>query len=266
MTVNEGGYLMNNYALITGASSGIGAELAKIFARNGHNLILVARNIEHLNALSNHLTKMYHIDVMVITSDLSDINSAKRLYDQIKSNNVCVDYLVNNAGYCVTGNYTDVDFYDIQGMLNTNIISLAALTSYCVRDMKSRGKGRIMNVGSTGSFAPCPTIAAYCASKAFVLSFSDAIAEELSGSEVTVTTLCPGPTKTSFAERANLTDVKLFKSGAMTADIVAAKGYNAMMKGKRVIVTGIQNKLLVLSTRFSPRKMVAKIGGFMLGK
>jgi hypothetical protein len=257
---------MNKTVLITGASSGIGAELAKEFAARGYNLVLVARTADRLNSLALELHSRYRVSTKVIVSDLSDRDSANIIYRELRKENTAVDILVNNAGFNVYGAFVDTDLEKELQMIQVMVTSLTHLTKLFVKDMIAKGSGRILNIGSTGSFVPGPFDAVYQASKAYILSFSEAINEELRGTGVTVTALCPGVTETEFAKRANMTGTRLFKGKAMSAASVARIGFRAVMKGKRSVVAGFMNKVLVLSIRFSPKGMLLRFARYLLSE
>ncbi len=255
---------MKETALITGASSGIGWELAKLFAKDGYNLVITARREEKLKQLADEL-KSYNVNCEIIVKDLSDPTAPKELFDEIRKKGIHIDVLVNNAGFGIGTKFIDSDPVNELAMLQTNIIALTALTRYAILEMKKKGKGKILNLGSTGSFSPCPNSAVYCATKAYVLSLSEAIAEELKGTGITVTTLCPGPTATGFAATAGVTEVKSFNSpGVMQPSAVAKIGYEALMKGKTLAIAGLQNKLMIQSIRVSPRKLAVKVAGYIM--
>ncbi len=246
-------------ALVTGASSGIGYELAKRFARNGHNLVLVARDRVRLESLAAALRRDHAVEVLVITQDLALASSPEAVYREVRERGIRVAYLVNNAGFGMNDAFLDMPLQTILGMIQVNIGSLTHLTKLFLPDMVDRKFGRVLNVASTAAYTPGPFLAVYFASKAYVLSFSEAMAEEMKGTGVTVTALCPGPTQTEFAERAGMTHAALFRFGAMTAHDVAATGYRAMMAGRASIISGLANRALVSSIRFFPRAWVTKI-------
>lgn len=253
-------------ALITGASSGIGAEFARILARQGCDLVLVARNKERLDALAEELGRNFGATSLVLAKDLSVRGAVEEIYSDLENKRVGIDILINNAGFGVYGPFLETKLTEEMEMLQVNIVSLTMLTKLFMRDMVSRGFGKILNIGSTGSFSPTPLSSVYCASKAYVLSFSEAIAEELTGTGVTVTTLCPGPTATGFAQRAQMAETKIFQQGTMTAKEVALTGYNAMMSGRPTVVAGMFNKIMVFSIRLSPRYVVTKMAKFLMSK
>jgi short-subunit dehydrogenase len=251
-------------ALITGASSGIGLALAHVMARNGHNLVLAARNEQKLNQLAAELQQEFGITAKVIPIDLSVSNSAQDLFDALQSG-IRISLLVNNAGFDVYGNFYETDLAEELRMIQVNLVTLTQLTKLILPGMIMQHYGRILNLGSIGSFAPGPLNAVYSATKAYVLSFSEAIGEELQGSGVTVTALCPGATKTQFHSRASLENIRLLRFSYMEAASVAEIGYRAMMAGKRVVVPGLTNRLQVLFTRLLPRRLVARMAKSMMG-
>jgi len=247
-------------AMITGASSGIGLELAKIHAANGDNLVLIARSTDKLAALKTDILSKHKIQILLIEKDLSKTEAAQEVYDSVKSNGIAVDYLINNAGFGDYGLFAETNWEKELQMVNLNIITLLHLSKLFVKDMIERKSGKIMNVASTAAFAPGPFMAVYFASKAFVLHFSEAINEELKPHCISVTALCPGPTESGFQEVAAMQDSKLVKGKKLpSSEIVARYGYDAMMKGKAVAIHGLMNKILANSVRFTPRWLVVKI-------
>ncbi|GBD87949.1 D-beta-hydroxybutyrate dehydrogenase [bacterium BMS3Abin03] len=246
----------NKTALITGASSGIGYELAKIFAKDGYNLVLVARNEQKLNQLKSELSGKHNITVKVLPKDLSKPHAAEEIFNEVKNESISIDVLVNNAGFGIFNDYWNTDYKKEQEMLQVNIMSLARLTNLFAKDMIKRGDGKILNVASTAAFQPGPMMAGYYASKSFVLSYSQAINFELKKRGVQVSTLCPGPTITEFQTRAGMGNINLFKKSlTMTAEQVAKIGYKGLMKGKPVIIAGITNKIGAMSSKWSPAKI-----------
>lgn len=241
--------------LITGASGGIGLELAKIFATRGYNIIIVARSADKLHALAADLVHT-GADVKVIGLDLSVPHAAQSLYSRLKQDGLHVDILINNAGFGLYGEFADTSWEKECQMLNLNIIALTELTKLYVQDMKHQQYGRILNVASVAAFMPGPYMAVYFASKAYVLSFSEALAAELKGTGVTVTALCPGPTRTGFETTANANESGLFeKMPQANALDVAEYAYKALMKGKKVAVQGWFNKVNVLLVRLLPKRL-----------
>ncbi|MBZ5609654.1 MAG: SDR family oxidoreductase [Acidobacteriia bacterium] len=240
-------------ALITGASTGIGLELARVFAREGYALILVARNQKRLEQIAAELKPA---SVQVIAKDLSLPDAPQEIH-RIAPN---VDVLVNNAGFGVYGKFTGTSLSEELNMMQLNITVPVILTKLYLAGMLARRSGRILNVASTAAFQPGPLMSIYYATKAFLLSFSEAIGNELEGSGVTVTALCPGPTATEFQERSKIQNAALVKDRKiMDARTVAEAGYRALMAGKPVVIPGVMNKLLAQSIRVSPRSMVTKI-------
>lgn len=232
---------MKETVLITGASSGIGYELAKVFASHKYNLILVARSAKKLNELAELLRNQYDIKVDVIVHDLSQVGASKKVFDEVQSLQITVDVLVNNAGVGNVGFFHETELNKDAEMIRLNITALTEMTKLFSREMVKRKKGKILNVGSTGSFAPGPYIAVYYATKAYVLSFSKAIAKELKAYGVKVAALCPGAVRTNFCKTAGKRDMP----GAMEASVVAKFAYEGLLKNKEVIVPGVQNKILI---------------------
>jgi short-subunit dehydrogenase len=243
-------------ALITGASSGIGLELSKLFAKDGYNLVLVARSAQKLESLASELKQAHGVDVTVLPADLSKVGAARQVFQAVQSRNIRIDVLVNNAGYGIHEPLCETCLDDTLRMIQLNVGALTELTGLFLTGMKTRKSGRILNVGSTGSFAPAPYMAAYAATKAYVLSFTEGLAEELHGSGVTATALCPGVTPTGFQERAQVGNMPLTRYGVVSAEKVAAAGYKALMRGRRVVVPGLANRLLVFSTRITPHSLL----------
>src|SRR6266404_3016957 len=247
-------------ALITGASGGIGYELAKLFAKGGHNLVLVARSGPKLAQVADELQRHFGITVKPVSLDLADPAAPQLLFDQLQREGIAVDILVNNAGYGKLGGFAEVPVEESLGQIQLNLAALTYLTKLFLGPMLERRSGKIMNVASTAGFQPGPRMAVYYATKAYVISFSEALANELNGSGVTVTCLCPGGTDTKFQKRAGTEDTLLFrKGGTMTAKAVAQDGYRALMKGKPLVISGLKNWLLAESLRISPRRVVTAI-------
>jgi short-subunit dehydrogenase len=250
---------MKQTALITGASSGIGYELSKLFARNGYDLVLIARGEEKLRSVADELANQYKVKTVAIAKDLSLASAAAEMYDRIMSEGIAVDVLVNNAGFATFGPFAEADVQAEMNIVQVNITALTQLTRLFLPGMLQRGKGKILNVASTAGFQPGPLMAVYYATKAYVISFSEAIANELRDTEVTVTALCPGPTRTGFQKRANMEDSKLSQGVIMDAATVAKAGYAGLMKGKTIVVPGFKNKFLAFTIRISPRSMVTNV-------
>ena len=251
---------MGKTALITGSSNGIGYELARVHAEKGDDLVLVARNKCKLDELKKELEETYKIKVYTIGKDLSLQGSAKEVYDELKQQKIVVDYLENNAGFGDFGLFAESDWKKQEQMINLNVTTLAHFTRLFLPDMINRKSGKILNVASTASFQPGPTMSVYFATKAFVLSFSEAINNEVAEHGITVTALCPGGTKSGFQAAASMKDASLFeKNNFPTSREVAEYGYLAMMKGKAVAIHGLKNTILANSVRFAPRSMVVKM-------
>lgn len=251
-------------ALITGASSGIGYELSKIFARENYNLVLVARNLEKLNELSKELKTKNGIAIKNIRADLSLPASALEIYNQVRSESININVLVNNSGFGLYGSFAKTNLATETNMIQVNVTALVQLSKLFLIDMVKRGEGKILNVASTAAFQPGPFMSIYFATKAFVLHFSEAIAAELEGSGVTVSVLCPGPTKTNFSKIAGSDHARMFKI-SMDAQTVAEVGYKGLMKGKRIIIPGLQNKITAQSSRFGSRYLVTKVAKILIG-
>jgi short-subunit dehydrogenase len=252
--------------LITGASGGIGYELAKLFARDHHNLVLVARSVERLSEVATELNQ-FGVTVKTVLLDLAAPPASKFLFDQLKRDNIPVDILINNAGFGAFGEFADMPEEEILGQIQLNVTALTHLTKLFLVPMLARRRGMIMNVASTAAFQPGPLMAVYYATKAYVLSFSEALANELRGSGVTMTCFCPGATNTGFAKRAGNESSRLFKQmGGMNAEAVARDGYRGLMKGKTVVISGTHNWLVAESVRFAPRKMVTAVSRWIAEK
>lgn len=254
-------------ALVTGASSGIGAALARELANHGHDLAITARRAPELEALAAELGAV-GAATTVMPKDLGVPGAARDLTAEIAARGLVVDVLVNNAGFGDVGSFVYEDPDRIDAMLGLNVAALTALTRAIVPGMVSRRRGRVMLVSSTAAFQPGPNMAVYCASKAYVLSFGEAIARELRGTGVTVTTLCPGATHSGFAEAARAECLPLFQSSfvpRMSSAQVASAGYRALMRGKPVLITGVVNKLVAFSGKVFPRAMVFPVARLLLG-
>ncbi|HEX8815206.1 MAG TPA: SDR family oxidoreductase [Terriglobales bacterium] len=253
--------------LITGASGGIGYELAKLFAADHHNLVLVARSGDKLTQLADELQHQHGISARVISLDLTALEAPQFLFDRLQREAIAIDILVNNAGYGILGDFAQIPIAEDLGQIQLNITALTQLTKLFLGPMLTRRQGRILNVASTAAFQPGPMMAVYYASKAYVLSFSEALANELSGTGVTVTCLCPGPTDTGFQGRAGTDKTVLFaKVPAADAASVARDGYRALMSGKTLVISGLFNRLLAESIRFAPRKLATAISRKVLEK
>lgn len=246
-------------ALITGASSGIGYELAKVFAAEGHDVALVARTKAALEELAEELSKEHSIDAWSFQVDLSDPAASGMIKDALDKRSLNVDFLVNNAGMGARGTFSELDLNLQLEILQVNMTSLTHLTRLLLPGMVGRKRGRVLNVASTAAFVPGPLMAVYYASKAYVLSLSVALAEELKGTGVTVTALCPGPTRTGFVKKSGTQDTRLFKGGGvMEPSEVALAGYRGMMEGREVVIPGLRNRFLAAGSRLVPRGMAAR--------
>jgi short-subunit dehydrogenase len=245
-------------ALITGASSGIGLDLARVMARD-FDLILSARSQAKLEQTAGELQQQHGNHVHVIPADLARQEGPEQLFSEIKRRGLRVDALVNNAGFGGYGAFADAGLQTELEMIQLNITSLTHLTKLALPGMLERKHGRVMNVASTAGFLPGPLMAVYFATKAYVVSFSEAIANELKDRGITVTCLCPGATETGFAKRADMEGSRLFKMGTMSSSDVARAAYRAMMRGKTLAITGARNWLMVESVRLTPRKMATAI-------
>lgn len=249
-------------ALITGASSGIGYELAMYHAQLGGNLVLVARSEHQLGLLKGKVEDQYGVKAIVIPLDLSVENAAKRLWDEVTTNGVRVDYLINNAGVGDNNDFAEAEIGKLQQMIQLNITSLMDFCHYFIQDRARNNKGgKILNVASTAAFQGVPYMSVYAASKAFVLSFTEGIAEELRDKNITATALCPGPTKTGFAVSSNMATRAANFPLLPSAKNVAKYGYDKMIKGETVAVHGFLNRMGVNSTRMFNRSVSAKVAG-----
>jgi short-subunit dehydrogenase len=258
---------MSQAALVTGASGGIGYELAKLFAHDHYNLILVARSGSKLAQFADELQRQFGVSVKAIPLDLAAPPALQFLFDQLQREDVAVDILVNNAAYGKFGEFADILLEETLGQIQLNVTALTHLTKLFLAPMLERRTGKIMNVASTAGFQPGPLMAVYYATKAYVISFSEALANELKGSGVTVTCFCPGATETGFAKRADTESSRLFKQmGPMDAKTVAQHGYRGLMKGKGLVISGFHNWLLAESVRFAPRKVVTSISRWVAEK
>jgi short-subunit dehydrogenase len=249
-------------ALVTGASSGIGYELSKIHVQNGGDLVIVARSVNKLNEIKADFEERFDVKVSVIAKDLSGEYAAKEIWDELSEIGVSVDYLINNAGVGDTNAFIDADLPTLQLMIQLNVTSLINLCYYFLQEKKEKKKpGKILNVASTAGFQGVPFMAVYAATKSFVVSFTEALAEESKDANVTVTALCPGPTKTNFGEASNIKGSFANFALLPTASAVAKYGYSKMIEGDVVVVHGIANKLGVAATKLASRQIISKVGG-----
>jgi uncharacterized protein len=253
---------MATTALITGASTGIGYELCKCFAADHHNLILIARHEAKLRQVASELSERFGVAVRAIVADLAKPEAPQKIADEVRKDSIQIDYLINNAGFGLGGKFAETELAAELEMMQVNMVALVQLSKLFLPAMVARRSGKIMNVASTAAFQPGPLMAVYYASKAFVLSFTEAIANELADTGVTVTALCPGPTQSEFQQRARIENTRLSKGkflGLMTSAAVAQIGYRGLMQGKRLVIPGLINKIGVQSVRLSPRRVAAQV-------
>jgi len=251
---------MPQYALVTGASSGIGLELSRLLAQDHYNLILTARNKSRLNELADEFQSNFGIETITIPLDLTESDAARTLYKEVDTHQITPNILINNAGIASYGSFLESEWSDLHEMIQLNMQALTEITYRFLPEMVQLRSGKIMNVASTASFQPGPLMAVYYATKAYVLSFSEALAEELSEQGISVTSLCPGPTDTKFQQRAGMEQSRLVNNSLiMDAQTVAQKGYKDLMKEKRISIPGLSNKIGVFSTRFVPRKWLTSL-------
>ena len=248
-------------ALITGASAGIGHDLAHVFAQHQHDLVLTARDRNRLEELSSQLHMQNGVTVHVLPADLADPIAPQRLLDAVRERSIAVDVLVNNAGFGTHGPFSQSELAAQLSMIQVNVTALVHLTRVFLPGMLERRAGKILNVGSMAGFMPGPFMSTYYATKAFVMSHSMALSRELRGSGVSVTVLCPGPTRTEFKERAGMRDANLFKMRSMDSMTVARAGFIGLMRGQRIVVPGASNKLVAFASRMLPRGTMARIAG-----
>jgi uncharacterized protein len=255
---------MKETVLITGASSGIGLELSRLFAADRSNLVLVARSKDKLDQLADELRRAHGVEVHVLPKDLADPAAPKAIFDELGANGIQVDTLVNNAGFGASGPFVDILLQRQLEMIQVNVTALTQLTRLFLPSMIERKRGGVLNVGSTASFQPGPMMAVYCATKAFVLSFTEALVEEVVGTGVTVSCLAPGATETRFAATAGMSKSFLFRSGMMDVRTVTRAGYRGFRAGKVLVVPGLKDKLIIFSLRLAPRAVVRKIAKRLL--
>jgi uncharacterized protein len=246
-------------ALVTGASGGIGEELARLFAADGHGLVLVARGEEKLRRLAEELESKHNVGARVVASDLSRADAPREIFEELEREGVRVDALVNNAGIGSYGLFAETELGQELELLQINVVALTQLTKLFLPAMIERRRGYVCNVASTAAFQPGPLMAVYYASKAYVLSLSEALANECEGTGVVVSALCPGPTETGFVAAAGMQESKLFDRGAMTARDVALAGYRGLLAGKTIVIPGARNALLARTVGMMPRGLVAKV-------
>ncbi|MBW4626276.1 MAG: SDR family NAD(P)-dependent oxidoreductase [Brasilonema octagenarum HA4186-MV1] len=247
-------------ALITGAASGIGYELAHLFARDSYNLVLVDKNGQKLSEIAEEFPKKFGIYVIKIVKDLSISTAPEEIFTDLQQASIKVDVLVNNAGFGTYGLFNETNLTAEMEMLQVNLVSLTHLTKLFLKDMVNQGNGKILNVASTAAFQPGPLMAVYSATKTYILFFSEALANELKDTGVTVTVLCPGPTESDFHKITGMADSELLKNKKMmSAESVAKIGYAGLFASTAVVIPGVKNKILAELVRFTPRKLVAEV-------
>lgn len=252
---------MKKTVLITGVSGGIGKELADLFARDSHNLVLVARNEAKLQEMAKEYKQKYGTHSIIIAKDVSATGMPQAVFAELQEKGIVVDYLINNAGFGLYGTFLETDLEQEVNMIDINIKALTVMTKLFLPDMVKRGHGGIMNVSSLVGFFPGPLMSVYYASKAYVLSFTEALENELRGTDVTVTALCPGVTATGFFNRSGMEEApQMAKSGSvMTSSQVAKEGYHGFLKGDTLIIPGARNRLLAFMPRLLPRKWTTRL-------
>jgi len=251
--------MMKEYALITGASKGIGKSISIELAQRGYNVLLIARSEESLLALKDQLIKQFKVDVQILALDLSDRESAIKLHGWILTNNFPISVLINNAGFGLYGQFYQQDLIELQNMLDLNIKTLTAITHLLVPVLKKQEKSYILNVASTAAFQSMPFMGVYAATKAFVLSFSRALRYELKASGISVSCLCPGPVKTAFWERANAPSVDLIEKISKDPEEIARVAVRGMFAGKSEVFVGGINRLGAFSNRLLPKNLIEKV-------
>ncbi|QDV26530.1 SDR family NAD(P)-dependent oxidoreductase [Aureliella helgolandensis] len=252
---------MSQTTLVTGASSGIGKELAIQFAKHGDNVVLVARSEDKLNDLAEQIRRDYEVVATVICSDLGTTDGVDRLCNQLKDQSIVIDTLVNNAGFGALGKFAELSIDRQTNMLMVNVVALTRLTRALLPAMIERGQGGVLNVGSIAAYQAGPNMSVYYASKAYVLSFTEGLREELAGTGLHVTCLEPGATETGFGEDSGMGKLDMFSSSTMTAQAVAQAGYKGFHKNEDVVIPGWKNRLLVTSVGFLPRFATRKLVG-----
>ena len=245
--------------LITGASAGIGCELAKCFAADRSRLVLVARRSDRLEQLAAELRTRHGVEVCPLCADLSRPETPQAIFERLAADGLAVDVLVNNAGFGAAGAVADLPLRQQLEMIQVNVVALWELTRLFLPEMIRRGRGGVLNVGSTAAFQPGPYMAVYYATKAFVLSFSEALADELAGTGLAVTCLCPGPTLTEFAQVAHLEKSLLFRLAPMSGESVAGAGYREFRRRKPLVIPGLLNRLGAMAGRLAPRWVPRKV-------
>ncbi|MEW6145394.1 MAG: SDR family oxidoreductase [Thermodesulfobacteriota bacterium] len=251
--------MANETALITGASSGIGLELARLFAADDSNLVLVARREERLQALADELKSEFGVDVFIMPKDLSEKSAPREIFDTLEKEGLQIDVVVNNAGFGARGSFADLGEEAQIDMIMVNVTALTHLTRLFLPGIIERGRGGILNVGSLAGFQPGPNLAVYYATKAYVLSFTEALSEEIKNPNIKITCLAPGPVRTEFGSKSELDDSLLFKMSLMDVEPVVKAGYEGFRRGDVIVLPGIKQKLIPFLLRFTPRFLVRKI-------
>jgi short-subunit dehydrogenase len=246
-------------ALVTGASSGIGRDLARLFAADGHDLVLVARRAEELEALAGELSQRHRIRATTLATDLGSAGAHDRIHAELAHRGIEVDVVVNNAGFGLSGAVAELPLDRQLAMIQVNVTALTALTRMFLPSMLQRNRGGVLNVASTAAFQPGPLMAVYYATKAYAQSFTEAVADEVQGTAVKVTCLCPGPTVTGFADAAAMSQSNLFQGKTMTSGEVAQAGYEGWKRGDILVVPGRSNRMGMLMVRLAPRAVVRRI-------
>lgn len=246
-------------ALVTGASGGIGEELARLFAADGHDLVLVARSQDKLARLAAELEGKHGVATHVLAADLARAEAPREIFEELHAGGVTVDALVNNAGFGTYGLFAETNLKSELDLLQVNVVALTHLTKLFLPGMLARRRGYVMNVASTAAFQPGPLMAVYYASKAYVLHFSEALTNECGGTGVHISALCPGPTETGFVAAAGMGDSKLFDRTVMDARTVAVEGYRGLLEGKAIVIPGFSNNLLARSIGLFPRSLVTRV-------
>lgn len=249
---------IKKYTLITGASSGIGYEIAKLFAKDGHNLLLIGRNSEKLQLVKDELNK-FNVDIKILSLDLSNKDHIKNLFNYIEINKLDIENVINNAGVGIFGDYKDIATEANESLIDINITALTKITTYFLPKLIDKNSGGILNVASTAAFCAGPRMSTYYASKAYVLNLSESIHEECKSTKVKISCLCPGPVKTDFQSKAGIVKSESAKKYLMDAKTVAEEGYKGFKKGKVIIIPGKKNKLLVIANKFLPRSISRKV-------
>lgn len=250
---------MRKTALVTGASAGIGLELARLFSRRSNDVVLAARRGERLRQIAADLESAHDVTAHVVVVDLAEVDGARRLFDEVTGRGIEVEYLVNNAGFGTFGPFVETHPRETMDLIRVNIGALTELTALFLPAMVRRHRGRVLNVASAAAFQPGPLMATYYASKAYVLHFTEALNEELEGTGVSATALCPGPVRTEFHRVAGMeTSGLVLDKRLISVERVAEAGYEAMMRGRAYVVPGLATKLLSFGVRFAPRRFVTK--------